>query len=824
MEKTNILIVDDNAESIYALRNLLRDRFDDIKIYTAESAKETFEVLIINKIDLLLLDVQLPKMTGFELAKSMKSNKATKNIPIIFISAIYKSTEFIELGFKSGAVDYLTKPIDEEMFFKTVNHEIEIIRKSKELQSLNKKEERLKEILEKEKKEGDTQNTILCVDDRYENLYSLDAILSSEITNLNILKASSGEEALTIIENHTVNLILLDVKMPGMDGFEVARRLCEKENTKNIPIVFITATEHNEEFKQQAAILGAVDFLLKPINDFRLINKIKLYLDKFKTERQLRNLNIFLEKRIAEEVEQNRKKDNEYMRKLEAEINIRKKTEQDLKKAKTEAETANRLKSEFLASMSHEIRTPMNAVLGFSEILNNKLSDKPEYKPFIDGIIKGGKNLISLINDILDLSKIEAGCLEIKPEPVNLLKLIKDIKQIFSVKMESKDLQFVLNIDQHLPNALLLDQTRTRQILFNLVGNAIKFTDTGFISISVKTESIPQPESPIDLYIEIKDTGIGIPTNQITPIFEAFRQVEGQSVKYGGTGLGLPITKRLVEAMNGKITVESEIGKGSIFSIHFKNIIVPDIKKSKSELIVADNIQFDNPLILLVDDIKSNRDVVKFYLEECNCNIFEGKNGQEAVDFIKTHKPDLILMDIQMPVLNGFEATKLIKKQPQFAKIPIIALTAMAMKVQEEKYGDVFDDYLKKPIDTEKLIHGLMKFLPYTKPEQNESATKTTTTYAQQLAAHKKENGKLPDAFIEIYKTEILPLYKEVSEIIDMNDCKKFATKLINAGTKFNIETFTKFGTELMTATEGYQLSKIENLLTEFGEIIRNEE
>ena len=494
-----------------------------------------------------------------------------------------------------------------------------------------------------------------------------------------------------------------------------------------------------------------------------------------------------------------------------------------LKVAKQEADTANRLKSEFLANMSHEIRTPMNAVLGFSEILKTKLIDKPEYKSLIVGIIKGGNSLITLINDILDLSKIEAGRLEIIPAPINLLGQIQDMKQIFSEKSKSKDLQFLLEIDPRLPEVLMLDQTRMRQILFNLVGNAVKFTENGSVSISVKIEGDVQIGNKIDLYLAIKDTGIGIAQNQTELIFEAFLQTKGQAAKYGGTGLGLAITKRLIEAMNGIVSVESKVGKGSTFYIQFKNVIVPNAKALVLESGLVENICFSKPKILVVDDIKPNRDVVILQLEAYNCEVFEAESGQEAINFIQKTTVDLILMDIQMPVLDGYETTKQIKNTEKYRKIPIIALTAMAMKEQEGRYSAVFNAYLKKPITGNDLIGCLMKFLPYTKREEVNVETKhKTVDYAKELELHIEKIGKLPDEFIEIYKTEILPMYEDVIDIMDINFSKEFALKLVDIGTKFGIEPFVKFGTELEAVTKKFQLSKMELLLNEFTKIAVN--
>jgi len=259
----------------------------------------------------------------------------------------------------------------------------------------------------------------------------------------------------------------------------------------------------------------------------------------------------------------------------------RKQAEKALKQAKEAAEAANRAKSEFLANMSHEIRTPLNAVIGFSDLLSSQINSDKQ-KNYLSSIKKAGKTLLSLINDILDLSKIEAGRLEIQSETINPILIFTELEQIFALKIAEKRLEFIIDID--LPATLVLDQTRLRQVLFNLLGNAIKFTEQGDIKLSAHIRSQENDSRKVDLIIAVADTGIGIPKDQQNVIFEYFQQQDGQTTrKYGGTGLGLAITKRLVEMMNGQISVRSE--QGSVFEITLRDVEVPTTEPARDDCI-----------------------------------------------------------------------------------------------------------------------------------------------------------------------------------------------------------------------------------------------
>lgn len=436
----------------------------------------------------------------------------------------------------------------------------------------------------------------------------------------------------------------------------------------------------------------------------------------------------------------------------------------ELNDAKDAAEYANSAKSDFIANMSHEIRTPMNAVLGFTEILREDAVE-PHQKRYLDTIYTSGTALLHLINDILDLSKVESGKMELSPVPTSLKTLASEMHTIFYQKIDNKGLEYECRVDESVPPALLVDEIRLRQVLINLIGNAIKFTDSGSVSLSVKAVAEHPGSGRVDLELTVKDSGIGIPRDQHEKIFRAFEQVKGQSLKlYGGTGLGLAISTRLIALMGGKITLESEPGRGAAFTVVIPGVEITaeDALNNLKESFDTKSIEFEPAVILIADDIDYNREIITTFLKEWNISLLQAANGEEAVELALRHKPDLILMDMKMPVMDGYEASRQIHDAPETADIPIIAVTASTLKRDEAALSVISDGFIRKPLDKAGLVKEIMPFLKHTRRElssQEEQSTEALNYPSKEILDELKT--LVDDGYLDQVKERVTLLEKE---------------------------------------------------------------
>jgi signal transduction histidine kinase len=525
---------------------------------------------------------------------------------------------------------------------------------------------------------------ILIVDDYIDNIYVIEELLSE--LDVEPVRAMSGAEAIRKIEQQEYALVLMDIQMPDMNGFETVENIRKNSKNRLLNIIFVTAVRDEVANHIKGIKTGAIDFMTKPLIPEVFTGKVNSF------------INLYRERK-----------------RLEEEIRKRKEIEAELQKSREQSEEAVRVKQQFLSTISHEIRTPLNAIVN---TVNFLLYEEPRSDQLenVEILRFSAENLLQLVNGVLEYSKLDAGKIEFESIDFDFRKLMSSIRQSFEPDATGKGLVLEFQSDEQIPAVIGGDPARVSQILNNLIGNAIKFTGNG--KITVVTRILRESPGDIELAFSVEDTGIGIPMEKQAHIFGVFTQASSSiSRKYGGTGLGLAISKMLVELQGGQLTVESREEQGSTFSfaLKFRKSDKIRLQEEEKDMPLFRNLKGIN--VLVVEDNLINQKIVSKLLSRWEASTDIAENGKIAVEKIRNRQFDLVLMDINMPEMNGYEATLKIREMEgeYFRELPILALTASAF-VEDRKqiFACGMNGYVIKPFSPAELNRKIARFLKTT--------------------------------------------------------------------------------------------------------------
>jgi PAS domain S-box-containing protein len=649
--KPTLLLVDDVPDSLHVLMEALKDEY---QILVANSGAKTLEMMNDGHCpDLVLLDILMPEMDGYEACQRIKAMPACRQVPVIFVTVMDYTADKLK-GFAVGAADYVTKPFDIEEVRARVQTHVELSRLRQQLEHLV---EQRTALLEKS-------------EEKYR-------VLADYSPNWEYWQSPNGgylyvSPACGDISGYTPGDFFLDDRLmekivvtEDLDHWQAQLR--ESARTHTVPVSFRIRTKDGG--------IRWVEHVARPVfdNSGRPLGRRGSYRD------------ITEIKRLGKELERHRDHLEELVAERTAELEL----------AKESAEAANRAKSVFLANMSHELRTPLNAILGFAQILERDECIPSEARRNIAIINRSGSHLLALINDVLEISRIEAGRTRVAHEPFDLDATLTGVEEMIRVRAEGKGLALVVERAAGLPRCVLGDAHHLRQVLINLLGNAVKFTDQGQIGLRVTAEGGDR------IRFTISDTGPGIPPEEQGHIFQPFYQTEIGITKGEGTGLGLPLSREFVHLMGGELAVISAPGEGATFSFSIPlppSAAIPQAATGGRVLGLAAGQAA--PRILIAEDQADNQQVAAQLLRQIGCEVAIANNGQQAVTQFRSWQPQLILMDMRMPVLDGYGATRAIRALPGGDRLPIVALTA---SVFEEDLGKVREAgcnaMVKKPIE-----------------------------------------------------------------------------------------------------------------------------
>ena len=666
-EKGTVLVVHDEAANLDVLfEHLVAAEF---RVLIAEDGKSALRRIRRFQPDIILLDI-LPDTDGFALCRRLKEECSEDNIPVIFLSALTDTADKLR-GLDLSAVDCITKPFHPEEVVARVEKHLTIRNLQKQLKEQNVRLQ--KEITKRGLAEAALQ----------ENEEKFRSIV--EYAPVGISTFSLEGKMLN------VNQALLDIL--GYSEEELIR-------------LGMSGISHPEDMKKDSQLLQEVLEGKRMFFSFE-----KRYFHK-KGHVIWGNLTVSLVRDTRGNV----------LLGIGVLIDTteRRQAEEQLQRAKETAEAANRAKSTFLTNMSHELRTPLNAILGYAQVL--KRDKNITIQENADIIWQSGYHLLNLINDILDLSKVEAGKTELYPEKIPFSSFLDSVLSIIQMWAWEKNIEFIFEPDQNLPHTIEGDAIRLRQVLLNLLGNAVKFTDKGSVTLRVSVvsggplqQTADRGQQTMTICFEVKDTGAGMTPDQMEKIFLPFEQAGDIRRRAEGTGLGLAISRQLVRLMGGEIHVLSELNKGScfrfeaVFPVASDKGIEPEMEKRK----MIKGYKGEKQKILITDDIEENYLILQSVLEPLGFETDIAENGSESIRKAVEFKPDVILMDLVMPEMTGFEAAQNIREMPELKDTPIIAVSASLLDMDPQGIKEKgFDAFLLKPIDMDELFAVLKKYLP----------------------------------------------------------------------------------------------------------------
>jgi PAS domain S-box-containing protein len=792
-----ILLVDDLPENLFALEVILSD--ENYSCVKANSGNEALKILLHQQdFALILIDVQMPMMDGFETVELIRQIDKLKHVPIIFLTASMDNSVQIFKGYQAGAVDYMIKPLSPEILRAKVAVFVDLHTKNQELLFQAQQLKKLNTDLNAQKLRSDYSLSL--IEASHDPLFAISP--EGKITDMN----NASVEVTGITRQELIGTDFFEYFTEPEKALEVYKKVFEKgfiadsplilrhKNGKLIHVLFNGAVYNDDKEN----VLGAAIVARDVTNQKRI-------------ETELIEAKIFAE--LATEIAE------------EAKINA--------ENAKAIAENAMKAKQQFLSNMSHEIRTPMNAIIGFTKVLfRTDLTYKQ--KEYLSAIKISGDALIVLINDILDLAKVDAGKMTFEKTPFKMESSITAMLHLFENKIQEKNLKLVKEYDNKIPDVLVGDPIRLHQIVLNLVSNAVKFTFKGKITVSV--DLLHEDHEKVILKFAVTDTGIGISDEKIGTIFENFQQAtSGTSKLYGGTGLGLAIVKQLVEPQGGTIRVNSIIHEGSTFSFTLPFQKTNDKAQLENEVTKIES-ELKNIKVLVVEDIPLNQLLMKTLLDDFGFERDIAENGKIAIEKLKEKKYEIILMDLQMPEMNGFEATEYIRKTMK-STIPIIALTADVTTVDLAKCKAVgMDDYLAKPVDEKQLYNKIVSLLNQSKLDkfpQNQidkfednisTEEKIRCINLGYLNQRTKSNPKLMMEMITLYLGQVPPLVHTMKQsLADQNwsllaaSAHKMIPSFSIVGISSNYENMAKKIQELATAPE--KSEEIKDLVQEIDDV-----